>query len=380
MTPEPHLRVLVVSLGRRGGVPEYGWLMTRALARRTDVAVIHSAYAANRDKWARLDRPRLEVKTFSSLLGLVASFLAVRRFARIARFARRFRPDIVYYPGWHPWKPLLDLLLPRSAATVLTVHDAELHPGEDSLAFRLLSWAARRRAAGYILLSERQRSGFVARFGLEPSRVIAIPHGVFDDFGTNAGGDPTDLGIPAADLGRYLLFMGRFLPYKGIDTLLAAYAGLPPAEAPPLVVAGSGDLSTHEKHALEGLAGRGVVIINKWVSDAEMASLVGSARFVVLPYRSATQSGVIPLAFAYGIPAIAAATGGLVEQVIEGETGFLFPPGDAEALRALIARTSRIDDATYGRLSSQAMKYASTEWAWDSLSSRLADFFGSITS
>jgi alpha-maltose-1-phosphate synthase len=374
-------RILVVNLGRRGGVTEYGWLMTRAVARHAEVAAIFSAFAENRGKYASLDIPLLEVETFSSPLGLLLSFLAVRRFARIARFARGFRPDVVYYPGGHAWKPLLDLLLPRSAKTVHTVHDPSLHPGEDSLASRLLSWANRRRASGYVLLSEPQRADFMARHGLQPSRVAVIPHGVFDDYEPTPGEASelmTRLGVGLSDPRPFLLFVGRLRWYKGIDTLLEAYAGVAPQQAGPLVIAGSGDLGDHERALLESLRGRPVSFVNAWLSDGDMAALVAGARFVVLPYRSATQSGVIPLASAFGIPAIASATGGLVDQVVPDETGWLFPPGDAAALRALLVRAYALDDAAYRRVSVRAREHAATAWSWDVLARRLLDFCASL--
>jgi alpha-maltose-1-phosphate synthase len=295
---------------------------------------------------------------------------------RIRRFARRFRPDVIYYPGGHAWKPLLDLLLPGSAVTVHTVHDPNLHPGEDSIASRFLSWADRRRADGYVLLSEPQRSEFLARHRLEPRQVAVIPHGVFDDYRpapkaveevrAAIGGDP-------AGPGSYLLFVGRLRWYKGLDTLLEAYSMLP-AGAPPLVIAGSGALSESEARALKRLQDRPVAVLNRWLSDSEMAGLVQAARFVILPYRSATQSGVIPLASAFGVPAIASATGGLVEQVIDRETGWLFPPGDSGALRELLVGASSMDEAAYRRMSARCREHAASAWSWDALSRRLLDF------
>lgn len=370
-------RILVINLGRRGGVTEYGWLMTRALDRNADVAVVYSADAENHAKYASLDCPRLEVRTFSGLVGLLLSFFAVNRFARIARFARRFRPDVIYYPGGHAWKPLLDLLLPRSAPTVHTVHDPNLHPGEDSLASRLLSWANRRRAAGFVLLSQRLRSAFMARHGLHASQVAVIPHGVFDDYdpASSSASELTGrLGIGLSDPRPYVLFVGRLRWYKGIDTLLEAYAMLTPAEAGPLVIAGSGELTERDKESLQALRGRPVSFVNRWLSDADMAGLVSAARFVVLPYRSATQSGVIPMASAFGIPAIASAAGGLIEQVVDGETGWLFPPGDAPALHGLLVRAYATDEADYRRMSLRCREHAATEWSWDVLSRRLLDF------
>jgi alpha-maltose-1-phosphate synthase len=381
MTEARRLRILVVSLGRRGGVPEYGWLMTKALSRHADVGVIYSAFAENRDKWEALDCPQLAVRTISGLTSLALSFFAFGRFAAIRRFAREFRPDVVYYPGGHVWKPLLDLLLPRSAVTVVTVHDPHLHAGEDSLLWRLLDWSNRLRASGFVLLNQSQHADFVARFGLDPSRVAVIPHGLFDDYlpSSGIGPDVTAIaGVNETDVGRYLLFAGRIRRYKGLDTLLTAYAALATRDAGTLVIAGSGELTEAENGQLRDLRGRPVHLVNRWLSDPEIAALVSAARFVILPYRSATQSGVVPMASALGIPAIASATGGLVEQVVDGSTGLLFPPEDAAALQALLARAYAMGDAEYGRMSTQCREHALANWAWDGLSSQLARFCESL--
>jgi alpha-maltose-1-phosphate synthase len=381
MTADRGLRVLVVTLGRRGGVTEYGWLMARALSRDAEVAVIYSAFADNRDKWSALDCPRLEVRTFTGFVSLLLSFLAFPRFARIWRFAHQFRPDVVYYPGGHAWKPVLDVLLPRSAATVLTVHDPHLHSGEDSLAWRTLDAANRRHVTGYVLLNRSQQAGFLAKFGLDPARVIVIPHGVFDDYSSVSGEVPSVMaltGMGSSDVGRYLLFVGRIRPYKGLEVLLLAYGMLAPDQAGPLVIAGSGDLSSVEKKRLGMLDDRPVYFVNTWLSDSALAALVSSARFVVLPYRWATQTGVIPLASVLGIPAIASATDGLIEQVVDGETGLLFPPGDANALRSLLAEAYAMSDEDYGRMSSRCREHAQANWGWAGLSSRLVRFCESL--
>jgi glycosyltransferase involved in cell wall biosynthesis len=375
------LRILVVNLGRRGGVTQYGWLMAKALAENAEIAILRSAFAENRDRYSALGCPQLEVRTFNSVVGLLLSFLAIPRLVRIWRFAHRFAPDVIYYPGGHAWKPLLDVLLPRSAATVVTVHDPQLHAGEDSFAWRMLDWVNKRRASGYVLLNQAHREGFSARHGLDPARVVVIPHGMVDDYTAEAG-DVDSIapltGLSLAEAGEYVLFIGRILPYKGVDTLLEAYGMLATEKAGPLVIAGSGELSGDEQDHLRALAGRPVYFLNSWLTDAQVAMLVAGARFVVLPYRSATQSGVVPLASAYGVPAIASATDGLAEQVVDRQTGWLFPPGDAAALRDLLAEAYAISDEEYEVLSAECREYARTNWGWDELSLRLVRFCESL--
>jgi glycosyltransferase involved in cell wall biosynthesis len=375
------MRVLVVSLGRRGGVTEYGLLMTKALARLCDVAVISSAGAENRERWAELEVPHLELTTFTSVVSMLLSLFAISRFARMRTFAREFSPDVIYYPGGHAWKPMLDLILPRSATTVLTVHDPELHSGEDSLALRAFAAANRLHVDGYVLLNEAQRPAFIEKYGLEPHKVAVIPHGMFDALVNSSV--PLSEFADLADLeplaGRYVLFLGRIQPYKGIGTLLEAYRMTAAESRMPLVIAGSGELSPAEKELLGLLPQEQVHVVSRWLSDEEMGALVDSARFVILPYLSATQSGVIPLASAYGTPAIASNTGGLAEQVVDGETGLLFSAGDAEALSLTMARAYGLDEDDYGKMAASAQEFAQSNWSWNVLADQLAGFFATLS-
>lgn len=374
------LRVLVVSLGRRGGTTQYGWMMSRGLAEHVDVAVISASGAENRERWSEIGCPHLEIETFSSIPTMLASFLSIRRFAAMRRFARRFSPDIVYYPHGHAWKPLLDLVLPRSAKTVLTIHDPELHSGEDSALHRLLDSVNRRHVDGYVLLNETQRGGFVQRLRLDQRRVAVVPLGALNDplEACVALSELPGLEAVAPHSGRYALFAGRIRHYKGLETLLDARRLLSPDREIPLVIAGAGAMSDEERSLLAEPGVRPSVLIDRWLTDVEFVSLVAAARFVILPYRSATQSGIIPLASSFGVPAVASAAGGIGEQVVDRETGLLFPPGDARALSLRLEAAFDMDDRDYARMSDRCRRRAEVEWAWSPLAARLVAFFEEI--
>lgn len=127
------------------------------------------------------------------------------------------------------------------------------------------------------------------------------------------------------------LFFGRIEKYKGLDILAKAYKNLQKAYTNiSLTVIGNGDFSDYEG-IYKGLTN--VKIINRWIKDEEVESIFQGENIVnICPYKDATQSGVILVAYEYGIPVIATDTGGLPEQVIHGKTGFLIQPDNVDEL------------------------------------------------
>lgn len=135
-----------------------------------------------------------------------------------------------------------------------------------------------------------------------------------------------------------LLAFGAIRPYKGIDLALEALARV--RGRVRLTVAGvfwDGGAALKARVAALGIEDR-VELRDGFVSNEEAALLFATADASLLPYRSATQSGVVQLSFAYGVPVIATRVGGLVEAVEDGVDGILCPSEDVSALAAAIER------------------------------------------
>jgi len=131
----------------------------------------------------------------------------------------------------------------------------------------------------------------------------------------------------------YLLYIGRLSREKGIGTLLEAYRGLSPA--PPLKIVGDGpERPSLEKHARElGLP----VSFAGYLSGTDLDNAVAGARGVVMPsewYENAPLS--LLESFAAGKPVIGARIGGIPEMIEDDVNGYLFEPGNSEALRCKI--------------------------------------------
>ena len=133
------------------------------------------------------------------------------------------------------------------------------------------------------------------------------------------------------------LYFGRIQKYKGLHVLAKAFEKVqkqyPDAH---LTVAGSGDFSEYEE---EYAALKNATVINKYITDDEIAYLFSKPNtVVVMPYIDATQSGITGMAYNYETPIISTDTGGLREQLFDGEVGVFVKPGDADDLKEKMIR------------------------------------------
>lgn len=123
----------------------------------------------------------------------------------------------------------------------------------------------------------------------------------------------------------YALFFGRIDKYKGIDLLLRAFCNRPQICEGKLVIAGNGKLTEDELRLVNNDSD--VILINRYISDEEMVWLFEHSLFVCLPYRDATQSGVLPIAYYFGKGVLTTDVPGLSEFVVEGRTGVVASSG-----------------------------------------------------
>jgi glycosyltransferase involved in cell wall biosynthesis len=179
--------------------------------------------------------------------------------------------------------------------------------------------------------------------GLDDRSVLKAFHPRFSAADLAAIPDPSQVAAERARQGGpdiSLLAFGAIRPYKGIDLALEALALIGPEVRVRLTVAGvfwDGGEELRARVRALGLQER-VELRDGFVSNEDAALLFMAADASLLPYRSATQSGVVQLSFAYGTPVIATAVGGLPEAVHDGVDGILCRPGDAAALAAAIVR------------------------------------------
>jgi glycosyltransferase involved in cell wall biosynthesis len=170
--------------------------------------------------------------------------------------------------------------------------------------------------------------------------VLKLFHPLYEDFPPAPDSDRQAarrrLDLPPAGV-KILLFFGLVRPYKGLDTLLQGLVQLLQGGGNyHLVVAGEFYQSRERYSPLLGeLQARGhLTLHDRFIPNEQVADYFSAADAVVLPYRHATQSGVVPLAYAFGRGVVASRVGGLEESVHAGVSGILVEPSDPTALAA----------------------------------------------
>ncbi len=260
---------------------------------------------------------------------------------RGARAIARFHPGHIVIPWWHVfWAPMtcaLLLLLRRlcpNARIIFLVHNAVGHE-ENSIAWQLARRVLRRGDA-WIVHARSEAEQLRTMLGDVPVHYQPHPaYPVADDGLPDRACARARLSLADAPT---LLFFGYVRPYKGLDTLLQALALLGDSPRCQLVVAGEiwGSAAAWDELAQQlGISAR-VRFENRYIAEADIPAYFAAADLVVLPYRSATGSGVVRLAHSHGRPALVTRTGALADAIEEGITGYVVPPEDPVALAQAI--------------------------------------------
>ncbi len=140
-----------------------------------------------------------------------------------------------------------------------------------------------------------------------------------------------------------ILFFGLIRRYKGLAHLLRAMPFVLKAIDCTLLIVGEFYEGREECRGLiQSLdLSRSVRLVDRYVANEEVALYFSAADLVVLPYTSATQSAVVPIAYSFDRPVVTTRVGGLPEVVIDGKTGFLVDPADPGALADAVVRYYR---------------------------------------
>ncbi len=303
-------------------------------------------------------------------------------YARLIQYAVRARPRI-FHIIWNNKFETFDrtllmlyyrLLGKRIAFTVHNVN-AGIRDLNDSFLNRLTLRIQYRLCDHLFVHTEKMKLELTEGFAVPAETVAVIP------FGINNAVPNTELtreecrnriGI-AADK-KTILFFGNITSYKGIEYLVSAFQRIAERGGEyQLIIAGQPDRSgTYwadlEQEIREKTRADQVLIKATFIPDEETEVYFKATDVLVLPYKHVYQSGVLFLGYSFGLPVIAADVGSLRDDIVEGETGFLFKPESSEDLAAVLERYFSSD--LYDNLQSRRayiQAYAQQRHSWQSV-------------
>jgi len=204
---------------------------------------------------------------------------------------------------------------------IFTIHDLEPHPDSKSFFIRIYNYVVINLLADRIISFSR---GAITK-QKHKDIFMYVPLCGFE------------VKINKPKSGKYVLFFGRMEKYKGLNHLLCLIEEIVRLRLDMnFVIAGKGNIDNIERFRKH----TNVRIINRFVKDDEVFDLFAGASFTILPYDSATQSGVILLSYAHATPVIVYNIGCLNEYVVNGKTGYIVGYKDNNAIVDILKTTN----------------------------------------
>ena len=289
---------------------------------------------------------------------------------KTAKQIRLEDPDLLVVQWWHPWfAPCYASILKKirkkspEIKIIFVCHNVLPHEGfpmKESLAQKVLG-----RGDAFIVHSAQDAEDLKR---LVPSPLFV--HGVHPTYNQFKKKDISKeearqiLKIPAEQ--EMLLFFGYIREYKGLRHLIRALPEIR-ARRPQAHLFVVGDFWENNREEYEQLiretgTGDAITLVDGYLPDDEVEPYFAAADLCVLPYESATQSGVIQIAYSFGLPVIATEVGGLPEVVLDNRTGFVVPPKDAKALSEAVVRFFEENKAESFK---ENIKEEDSRYSWD---------------
>lgn len=371
----------MIEQGGRGGVTDYTEQLVRALAAQgvevelataTDHVLpplpgvrVHAVFPYLRATTAprRLAR-RLKLHWAYNALGYLVGI------ARLLPAARRCR--VAHFQGFHlPALTAFAMLAVRvtGARVVHTPHNTFERSRHDPGTGRRAMEALPTRV---IVHSQADVDELPERVRV---KATVIPHGEYRSV-AQAGGAPdrsacrAELGLLDGDVA--VLLFGQLRIEKGLEDLLLALRSLPSVRA---LVGGEdvGALAVCEPLLRE--LGERVVLREGFMAMTEAARLFAATDVVALPYRTASASGVLTLAYGFARPVVVYPVGGLPEAVLDGETGWICARADPEALVDALTDVVAVGEAERLRRGAAGDRFAAQRLGWPAIARRTAEVY-----
>lgn len=201
---------------------------------------------------------------------------------------------------------------------------------------------------------------------------ITLFHPIYGHFGEKMPREEAENALGLKPGMRNLLFFGLIRDYKGLDILLDAFGKLDSGYQ--LIVAGEpyGSFVKYRNIIDRSPAKDRIRLFTRYIKDSEVKVFFSASDLAVLPYRSATQSGISAIAYHFEVPMVVTDVGGLRQSIGDCGTGLVAPKADADCVVREIR--TYFSDANLKTLCVNSIRAEKDRLSWRTFSKRLLEF------
>lgn len=348
------MKILLINLNTKGGMVHYISQLANALSKNHEVYVL--AQKGIKTEVFSSSVHLIQLNTGNTMKNLIINTLLFNRAISFLYTIYKINPDIIHLQSCHPWICLFFPFL-KKYKIVLTVHDVVPHMGTRAIDQNI----SRKIHIKYsdVLVVHGQKAKVILEKEARNKKIFVVPHGDYAFF--------TKLSTCKYKEEPFtVLFFGLIEEYKGLKYLIEAVSMI--IENIPnlkVIIAGSGNL--RDKDKLENSPY--FEIHNYFVNDKDVGKYFQRASVVVLPYVECTQTGVIPIAYAFKKPVIVTDVGSIPEIVDNGITGYVVPPKDPRSLAEAIIKLLN-DENLKKQMGENAYKKMKYELSWNRIAKK----------
>ncbi|MBZ2166312.1 glycosyltransferase family 4 protein [Methanobacterium spitsbergense] len=355
------MKIMIITLNTKGGMVHYVSQLANSLAKREDVVVI-APIGIDKNNFDINHVKIIELKMGNLIKNFIVNTLIFTRPLKFIRSVYRENPDIIHFNEIHLWAALFLPYL-RKFKIVTMIHDVNPHIGG-----RMIDQKFAKRI--YVKFSDclLVHGKYAKKLIKTNKKVYSIPHGDYSFF-LNYSEDKID------EEKDTILFFGRIIDYKGLNYLIESVNYILNQKPEiKLIIAGSGNFDKYN-HLIKNH--ENFEIHNRFIKDEEVSSFFQRAKIVILPYIEGTQTGIIPIAYAFKKPVIATDVGSIPEVVENGKTGFIVPSKNSIALAEAIIKTLD-DENLQKRMGVNGYIKMRKELSWDVIAGNLIQIYNKL--
>lgn len=365
------MKILLVQLIGKGGIQLYTSQLANALSKSdNEVVVLLGDYLFDEHHYSNSKAKIICIDTQPSYFRMILKIINPFTYYHILKIIEHEKPDVIHILFEDILFSIVSLFLKIKRHTlVLTVHNPTPHLG-DNFIVKFNSQLSRfimRRLISAVIVHGSKLQNILVEDGFAKNDVFVIPIGNFSYF--------TKWEKDTYSVGKTILFFGLIREYKGLEYLIKAEPIIT-SSIPDLriIIAGAGNFEKYEDMIKNKAC---FDIHNRFIPDEEVAYFFQKSDVIVLPYTDGSQSGIIPIAYAFKKPVVVTDVGSIAEVVEDGVTGFIVPPKDTAALADAIIKILKDDDLRK-RMSENVCRKMKNDLSWDKIADKTIEVYKNV--